>query len=145
MTVENETAQNVTHPLYVVTHKELTAGYQIAQIAHAVADFARHKSDDFTRWHSYDQRILALQTDNESSLQKLLESAVDRGLDAIPFYEPDIDDALTSIAFVPHVENKKYLSNLSLAGRKSGKINKHQKSSINGSSTVEPKSSEGAK
>lgn len=113
------------HPLYLVTHQDLTAGYQIAQVAHAVADFALHRLEHFIRWRNDDQRILALQTKNSESLEQLFATALAQGLDVIPFYEPDIGNALTSLAFVPHERNKKLLSNLSLAGRKSGKTNKH--------------------
>lgn len=113
------------HPLYLVTHQDLTAGYQIAQVAHAVADFALHRLEHFVHWRNTDQRILALQTKDSESLEQLFSTALAQGLDVIPFYEPDIDNALTSLAFVPHERNKKLLSKLPLAGRKAGSTNKH--------------------
>lgn len=123
--------------MYVVTHAELTAGYQIAQIAHAVADFALHRSDSFTRWHTTDQRILALQTPCFESLATLHQNALDVGLDVVPFYEPDLDNEITSLAFVPSEKNKKFLANLPLAGRKSGKTNKHTANTLQTSAAMQ--------
>lgn len=104
--------------MYVVTHSELTAGYQIAQIAHAVADFAVHREENFRHWHETSQYIVALQTDDADSLKRLIEEAPEE-LETISFFEPDLDYELTSVAFVPHERNKKYLSKLKLAGKSS--------------------------
>jgi hypothetical protein len=61
---------------------------------------------------------VALSEENEDSLSLLLTRAREMALDPIAFFEPDLGDALTAIAFNPHPNNKKYLSNLPLAGRK---------------------------
>lgn len=117
-----------------MTHQDLTVGYQIAQVAHAVADFALNRLEHFQHWRNNDQRILALQTKNSESLEQLFQNALALGLDVIPFYEPDIDNELTSLAFVPHENNRKYLSKLPLAGKKSGSVNKHK--TLNTETTV---------
>lgn len=111
-------------PLYVVTHSELTAGYQIAQVAHAVADFALHRTEQFRNWHETSQYIVALQTDNSESLLQLIENAPQHS-DTIVFKEPDLGNSITSVVFVPHEQNRRYLANLKLAGIRTGKTNKN--------------------
>lgn len=116
--------QTQQYPLYVVTHGELTAGYQIAQVAHAVADFALHKPEQFKTWHVNSQYIVALQVPDKDTLATLLMNA-EESHETIAFYEPDLMDSLTSIAFVPHERNKRFLANLPLAGKTAGRVNKH--------------------
>lgn len=103
----------------------MTAGYQIAQTAHGVAAFAISKHSEFQQWHEESQYIVALQTEDSGSLELLLERALRRGLTPIPFREPDLGGSLTSVAFVPHAENRRFLSGLPLAGRRAGAVNKH--------------------
>lgn len=109
----------------MVTHSGLTAGYQVAQTAHAVANFARYETESFIDWHSNSQYIVALATPCADSLHSLLLRAKRKGLVVVPFREPDLEDQLTSLAFVPNEHNKKLLSNLPLAGKNNGKTNKH--------------------
>lgn len=109
----------------MVTHSGLTAGYQVAQTAHAVADFARFNSDAFTDWHSNSQYIVALQAPSTEALERLLTRAHAAELAVHPFREPDIEDQLTAIAFSPHPRNRRFLSGLPLAGKKTGHTSKH--------------------
>lgn len=108
----------------------MTPGYQIAQTAHSVAAFAFSRTKEFHQWHENSQYIVALTVNNEQELEELLAKAFNNELTPIPFREPDLDDSLTSIALVPHAANKKMLSGLPLAGRHSGNVNKHSKSTI---------------
>lgn len=109
----------------MVTHAELSPGYQIAQIAHAVADFALYAPEEFKQWHHHSQHIVALETDNPQALN-VLHDGIPSHLKALPFKEPDLDYALTSLAFIPHEKNRRFLANLRLAGsRKTGHIDKH--------------------
>ena len=103
----------------------MTAGYQIAQTAHGVAAFAISKPSEFHQWHEESQYIVALQTEDSGSLELLFERAISRELTPIPFREPDLGDSLTSVAFVPHAENRRFLAGLPLAGRRAGAVNKH--------------------
>ena len=112
-------------PLYLVTHQQLAPGYQIAQIAHAVADFAVYSPVEFLDWHSQSQYIVALETQTKDCLERLLQRAQAKHLKTIPFHEPDLDNQLTSVAFVPNQSNKAFLSNLPLAGK--GFIHKERK------------------
>lgn len=101
----------------MVTHSGLTAGYQIAQISHAVADFARFQPEHFSSWHSRSQYIVALQTPCSESLRKLMARALHNGLQVVAFREPDLGGELTSLAFVPAERNRKFLRLLPLAGK----------------------------
>lgn len=109
----------------MVTHSGLTAGYQVAQTAHAVANFARFDSDAFTNWHSNSQYLVALQTPCAEALEDLLARALAAELTVHPFREPDIEDQLTAIAFSPDPRNKRFLACLPLAGKDTGSISKH--------------------
>lgn len=53
---------------------------------------------------------------NSEALEDLYASASRQGLEAIDFREPDLDDELTAIAFVPHASVKPFLAYLKLAG-----------------------------
>ena len=109
----------------MVTHSGLTAGYQVAQTAHAVANFARFDSDAFAHWHSRSQYLVALQAPCADTLEGLLSRAHAAELTVHPFREPDIGDQLTAIAFSPDPRNRRFLSSLPLAGKKTGSTSKH--------------------
>lgn len=115
----------------MVTHAELTPGYQIAQIAHATANFALYAPEEFAQWHKNSQYIVALETDNPQALN-VLHDEISSPLKALPFTEPDLGNALTSIAFIPHEMNRRYLANLRLAGSRNGRIDKHSKEYYSG-------------
>ena len=108
-----------------MTHAGLTAGYQIAQIAHAVAEYAHHAQQDFALWRTHSERIIALQTPSMVSLEELLHAAHQSGLTAIKFREPDINNSLTAVAFIPDARNKPFLKGLALAGTNTRTVDKH--------------------
>ncbi len=85
-------------------------------MAHALADFALERGDDFRNWRETSNYIIALQVHSSSALEELHEQAVSDGFQLVHFREPDLADQLTSIAFVPHETVKPYLSSLKLAG-----------------------------
>lgn len=95
----------------------MPAGHQTAQVAHAVADFAFKKPDAFQEWHLNSQFVVVLQAKDTKHLEALHARAETQDLLVIPFREPDLDDELTSLAFVPHASNRPFLSNLPLAGK----------------------------
>lgn len=109
----------------MVTHSGLTAGYQVAQTAHAVANFARFDSDAFINWHIQSQYLVALQTSCPETLEALLSRALAAELTVHPFREPDIGDQLTALAFTPDPRNKRFLARLPLAGKHTGNTSKH--------------------
>lgn len=101
----------------MVTHSELSSGYQSAQTAHAVADFARHHPEEFSRWHSESNYIVILEAADEDSLHRLTEKAHNAALRTTQVREPDIGDALTAVTFHPDPANRKFLANLPCVGK----------------------------
>ena len=99
-----------------MTHAKLRAGQQTAQVAHALADFARRRGDEFQNWHENSNYIIALQVQDPAALEELYTRAAQDGLELIHFREPDLDHELTAIAFVPHASVKPFLASLKLAG-----------------------------
>jgi len=102
----------------MVTHSELSAGYQIAQIAHVTADFIQANPELADRWHSISNSIIVLQAENAEALSELQEEARKRGIKVTEFREPDLGDEITALAFEPSAKTRKLLANLPLAGRK---------------------------
>lgn len=102
--------------MYIVTHASLTAGQQIAQIAHAMAQFAIEKPSHFETWHKTSQYIITLQSEDCGKFRQLLEEADARGLDYAKFHEPDLDNQVTAAAFIPHPDVSRFLAQLPLAG-----------------------------
>ena len=97
----------------------------MAQTAHAVADFAVSSPGEFREWHANSNYIVVLTASHRAHLEELRSQAHTRGLACVSFHEPDMAEELTALAFIPHGSNKSFLSNLPLAGKKAGKLNKH--------------------
>jgi peptidyl-tRNA hydrolase len=95
----------------------LTAGQQIAQISHAVSEFAKHRPIEFDSWYHSSQYIVALQAENLSQLIDLLSILKTKGFDTVYFCEPDFDNQLTAVAVTPHEDVKGHLANFPLAGK----------------------------
>ena len=87
--------------LFIVTRKDLEPGDLLAQTAHAVAEFAKEHRALFERWHDVSNTIIVKVADDELELKKLLHRAIDRDIRFSRFHEPDMDDALTALAFEP--------------------------------------------
>ena len=104
--------------LYLVTHSQLSAGYQIAQVAHVVAEFINQHPTLANQWHSISNSIIVLEAKNARELSELQEKAIERGLKVTAFREPDIGDEITALAFEPSEDTRKFLSNLPCAGKK---------------------------
>lgn len=103
--------------MYIVTHAGLSAGQQTAQVAHALAEFARERGDEFCHWHETSNYIIPLQESSPVELEKLLEITMIRGLETVIFREPDRAHELTAITFIPHESVKTLLAQLPLAGK----------------------------
>jgi len=85
-------------------------------VAHALAEFALERGEDFLSWRTHSNYIVALQVHSSSALEELYSRAEADELELISFREPDLDDQLTALAFVPSQEVKPYLASLRLAG-----------------------------
>ena len=104
--------------LYLVTHAQLSAGYQTAQIAHATADFIMNNPQLAKQWHTVSNSVIILEAKNAEHLSELQETAETRGIITTEFREPDLGDEITAVTFAPGVATRKLLSSLPCAGRK---------------------------
>lgn len=105
----------VQEKLVTVTRNDLPQGVQLAQSAHAIADFAHDLPIFFKSWKNNSNYIVALATQDEQSLLKIYEKLKTRGAPVVAFREPDIGDQLTAICFYGIPEYRRITSNLPLA------------------------------
>ena len=118
----------VDNPLYVITHSELSAGYQVAQSIHATANIALAHPEEFAAWHGDGQRVVALEVADEEVLWQLIEKALlfpEANFQVVRFHEPDLGGELTAFAHVPNKWNALLTQGLKLAGTATGTLNKH--------------------
>jgi CRISPR/Cas system-associated endoribonuclease Cas2 len=101
--------------LVTVTRKDLTAGYQLVQSGHSIAEFIQHFPDKFAEWKQQSNYLISLSTDNEERLQRLFYKLQDNGADVVAFYEPDIDNQMTAICYYGTPEMRKHTDKLDLA------------------------------
>ena len=85
---------------------------------HSVADFAHENPQLFSKWKTESNSIICLSVKDESELDTLYKK-LSKLTVVTKFYEPDLDNQLTSICLVvePHIRRK--LSYLPLLGKKS--------------------------
>ena len=103
--------------IYLVTHGNLSAGYQIAQVAHVMADYIMRHPESAANWHAISNSLIVLEAKDASSLSALQEKAKSRSLEVQEFREPDLGDEITALAFTPSSKVRRLLSNLPLAGK----------------------------
>lgn len=114
---------NKQEKLYLITHSGLPPNYQLPQIVHAAIQFANNFPNEQIEWFNTSNTIVILATKDEDDLIALTKKLEQDGIKHSKFYEPDINNALTSIAIVPGPRVKKYCSNLPLAGKMGGEHN----------------------
>lgn len=108
-----------------MTHGNLSAGYQVAQVAHVMAEYILHRPQTAKYWHHLSNSLIVLEAKDAEALSELQEKAKLKGLDVQEFREPDLGDEITALAFSPSKNTRKFLSNLPLAGK-----NLHNQSKI---------------
>jgi hypothetical protein len=91
----------------------LKPGAQIAQSGHAIAQYCLEQPELSKTWNN--NYLICLSTENQQSLENLYEKLESYGVPVSPFYEPDLDNQLTSIAFQHNEQSRKYTTSLSLA------------------------------
>ncbi len=101
--------------LYVIVRSDLAPGAQIAQTAHAVAEFAIAHPVEFAAWASEQRNIVCLGIPGEGALADLFSLAQAKHVRSARFREPDFDDELTAIALGDGAD--KLVSSLPLALR----------------------------
>ena len=97
--------------LVVITRADISAGYQVVQSNHAVADFAHEHPETFASWKG-DSNSICLSATSEEHLLRLYEK-YKRITPATIFFEPDVN-AYTSLCLYGTPKVRKSLSHLSL-------------------------------
>ena len=103
--------------LVVITRSDLTPGYQAQQSTHSVADFAHEFPQQFKEWKTTSNSIICLQVNNEKELNDLYLK-LSKLTSVTKFYEPDLNDELTSICLYADKDVRKKVSYLPLLGKK---------------------------
>ena len=101
--------------LVTVTRKDLYAGYQLVQTGHSIAEFAHQFSNQFNDWMRDSKYLVSLSVDNEEKLKDLYDKLKWHGAHVVAFYEPDIDNQMTSICYYGTPEMRKHTDKLDLA------------------------------
>lgn len=102
--------------LVVITRSDLTPGYQAQQSTHSVADFAHEFPQSFNEWKTTSNSIICLQVNNEQELDTLYNK-LSKLTSVTKFYEPDLNDELTSICLYANKDVRKKVSYLPLLGK----------------------------
>ena len=101
--------------LIVITRRDLTAGVQATQSAHALADFIFQYPEIASKWHEISNYLVLLSVKDKEELLSMVDKLDRKGISYTKFYEPDLNNQLTSIALQPSRESRKATSNLPLA------------------------------
>lgn len=86
-----------------------------------MAQFAYDHPEDYKRWFNASNTVVILAAKDGPHLLNISIKLEQNGLKHSRFYEPDINNAMTSIAIVPSPFVKKYCSGLPLAGKSNEK------------------------
>ena len=82
----------------MVTRADLPPGDQAVQAAHAALAFSVRHPDIAASWDREGGSLLFLCARDETALRWLLDDSGQAGHPAVPFYEPDLGNALTAVA-----------------------------------------------
>lgn len=85
-------------------------GYQMAQSGHGISQFLIEHPDLARKWNN--NFLISLSISSEKKLEVLLTKLCDMGIPVSYFTEPDIDDQLTSIAFIETEKTVRLTSSL---------------------------------
>lgn len=88
------------------------------QSCHALAEFANQHPSVFFYWQINQKNIVLLEVEDEVSLMELFNKIQGK---KSKFHEPDINDELTAICFLPTEEDCKLTSKLPLALKEYGR------------------------
>jgi len=98
----------------VVTRKDLPLTTASIQGCHAAIDFQHQHPELAKHWQQTSNYLVFLSTDNEETLNELINKAKLRDILYTKFNEPDLNNELTAVAFEPSEASRKLLSNLPL-------------------------------
>lgn len=101
----------------MVSRRDLTAGLQAAQMAHALHEFLEEHPQQYRTGYNESKHIVLLSVGNEQELVALCDRLKLLGISFSCFNEPDLCNQLTSICVEPTDRATRYLSHLPLALR----------------------------
>lgn len=104
--------------LYMVSRADLPAGVQACQAMHAMREFVAQHPEVEREWHQTSNHIAFLAADDIEELQFLIKVAAQNGILHSVFFEPDLENELTAVAFEPTIESRELLSRLPTALKK---------------------------
>lgn len=100
--------------LVSITRSDIADGYQAVQSSHSLIDFVINYPQISKEWNSKSNYLVSLSAKDEEHLNKLSNKLLKLGIEHQRFYEPDIGNQLTSIAFMSDSTIRKKFSNLPL-------------------------------
>lgn len=103
--------------MIIITRSDLSYGYQSQQSCHSIADFTYEFPQSFNEWKTTSNSIICLQVNNEKELNDLYLK-LSKLTSVTKFYEPDLNDELTSICLYADKDVRKKVSYLPLLGKK---------------------------
>ena len=106
--------QHQVSKLTSITRSDLTPGQQSVQSCHAAIDFCFSYSKESLDWHKNSNYLISLSVADESKLFDLSAKLRLLGIEFVEFYEPDMNNELTAIAFLSNEKTKKLTSHLPL-------------------------------
>lgn len=95
--------------------KDLTTGQQLAQTSHAITEFCLQAPDKAKAWYATSNTVCILGVSSEEELLSLITEASSTSIEVWPFFEPDLENALTAAVFEPTLSSRKLLRSLKLA------------------------------
>ncbi len=93
----------------------MSAGYQMTQSLHALADFTQQYPQQTKEWAETSNSLVVLSVKDENELTQFIHKLSQFNIKYSAFREPDIDNQLTAIAIEPCDAARKLCSNFPLA------------------------------
>lgn len=110
--------------MVIVTRKDLKPGAQLAQSLHAISQYSLEHENKFKQWNN--NYIISLSIENEQKLDNLLLNLEKKGVQVSSFYEPDLNNELTSICFLENDITRRLTSSLPLSFKEFKTNNKYE-------------------
>lgn len=93
---------NKQYRMYVLVRRDILPLVHCGvQAAHAVAEFVFYHQNNNTKvWVTVEKTLIVLEA-TEEQIQEKMKWFADRHMNFQPFWEPDMDNAMTAVAFQP--------------------------------------------
>lgn len=108
---------SASQKLFIVTRDDLTPGDQLAQVAHAMAEFAFFWPEKFEIWKGSSDYLVIKAVATEKELHQLVSRLVEADEFSLSVREPDLDTALTAVVAGPSRSVYRLLYGIPLALR----------------------------